>query len=354
MIRWQGTILAGLMGLGLAASAHAAPAAPADAVQPTYLGVVATPLTDSMKESAKVETGVAVSQVLSGSPAAKVELRENDVITAVGNTAITTPRQLADTVRQYRTGDKVKIVWFRDGKRMQDTVTLAAGPAPGGPAESPPVARPPTTEKTTPSGTAPYGEAYFGVVPGPMTADMMQIAGTDRGVVIRGMTEGSPASRAGLQAGDVITSVNGKDVTDPKSLIDMVRPHKPGDSLRITYYRMGKRHEAAVMLSERPGSLVKPGDGLPTPGGDLSGEMTPEMRKLMENMRPQIDELLKQLQEQGKLKPGQLPAPSGKTATPPEAYDAGKDIGRIMERLDRLDRRLGDIEKRLDAIEKKK
>jgi tetrahydromethanopterin S-methyltransferase subunit G len=37
-----------------------------------------------------------------------------------------------------------------------------------------------------------------------------------------------------------------------------------------------------------------------------------------------------------------------------EPYDIGKDMGRIMERLEQMDRRLGEIEKRLDQIEKKK
>jgi len=36
-----------------------------------------------------------------------------------------------------------------------------------------------------------------------------------------------------------------------------------------------------------------------------------------------------------------------------EPYGVGKDIGQILERLERLDKRLGDIERRLDRLEKK-
>jgi membrane-associated protease RseP (regulator of RpoE activity) len=354
----------------LAATAQAASvpldrkAAPAEAAPSTYLGVVATPLTDAQKEKMKVETGVYVSQVLPGSPAAKADLQEGDVITAVGNTSITSPRQLAEVVHQYKNGEKVKVVWFRDGKRVQETATIMAAPADVMSDVKPTDGKATTSAKAaepvkpTPTGTA-GGEAYLGVVAGPMTGDMMDIAGTDRGVIIKGLTEGSPASKGGLQAGDVITSVDGADVNDPKTLIDIVRTRKAGDTLRVTYYRMGKRREAAVVLGERPAPAGRPGGTLTIPGPgpgagmELPQDMSPEMRKYLESMRPQIDEWMKQFEEQGGAMP-RSGRPGSPSAAAPPPYDAGKDIGRILERLDQLNKRLDDIEKRLDQVEKKK
>jgi len=340
-------------GREVAAADPTAPDRKTDRPEPdgaTYLGVIVSPLSARAKEIAKVETGVLVTQVMPGSPAAKVDIRPDDVITAVGNTAIGSPQQLADCVRQYRVSEKVRVIWFRDGKRMQDTVTLAAMPA-----ERPSSARPsePRQPEARPpeSKDSPPGEAYMGIVGGPMTGDMAEIAGVKRGVVIRGLTEGSPAAKAGLQAGDVITSVDGKDIVDPGALVEIVRTRKAGDVLRVVYYRMGRRLDANVRLGSRPPEAGRPGEGRMPGAPDEFPGVAPEMRKYLEGMRPQIEEWLKQFEGQGMPRPARPMVPPGGTTEP---YDVGKDMGRILERLEQLDRRLGDIEKRLDQLEKKK
>ena len=198
-----------------------------------------------------------------------------------------------------------------------------------------------------------------------MTDEMKEFSKIDHGVLVESLSVDSPAAKAGLQAGDVITAIDGKDVNAPKTLVDLVRSHKPGDTIHVTYYRMSKRSEAAVTLGERPGEAVRPRE-TPMPGvtpDDIEG-MSPEMRKYLDSLRPEIEDWMKRFGSPEMSRPGARPlTPPGTGSTPPGSaaspgtgampYDVGKDLGRILERLDRMEHRLTDIEKRLDQIEKK-
>ena len=65
------------------------------------------------------------------------------------------------------------------------------------------------------------------------------------------MANGSPAAGAGLQAGDVITAVDGTAVSSPVDLAQQVRSHQPGDQVTITYSRGGNSTDAQVQLGDR-------------------------------------------------------------------------------------------------------
>jgi predicted metalloprotease with PDZ domain len=63
---------------------------------------------------------------------------------------------------------------------------------------------------------------------------------------------GSPAYDAGLEQDDVITAVDGKSVTTPSQIQDILRAHKPGDQLRIAFTRRSGPATASVTLKEDP------------------------------------------------------------------------------------------------------
>ena len=202
---------------------------------------------------------------------------------------------------------------------------------------------------------------------------MKPIAGTDRGVLINSLKDGSPAADAGLLPGDVVTAVDGKDVSAPAELVDCIRGHKPGDNLRIVYYRSGKKRTAEVKLAARPAEERRPEGGgtFETPEGLM--EQVPELKGYMGQLRrwleqnrsrrdgQQFPEQMPNMpmpthppeMPQTPHRPYALPVPPAATAPSQNSYDVGKDVGKILERLDRLDKRLGDIERRLDRIEKK-
>jgi putative serine protease PepD len=82
----------------------------------------------------------------------------------------------------------------------------------------------------------------------------IQLSGTssDTGARIAQVRPGTPAVKAGLRAGDVITSVAGNRVKSADELRAEINAHKPGDTISITYTRGGRAHTAHVTLASRP------------------------------------------------------------------------------------------------------
>ena len=63
---------------------------------------------------------------------------------------------------------------------------------------------------------------------------------------------GSPGEQAGLQAGDIITSVGGRGVEEGRDLATLLLPYRPGDVLAITVLRGGETLEIDVTLGTLP------------------------------------------------------------------------------------------------------
>lgn len=69
-------------------------------------------------------------------------------------------------------------------------------------------------------------------------SDDMVSSGYPAGVLIRQVTSGSPADKAGLKAGDIITSFNGTVVKSTEELVEQVQGVNDGDTVRIVYKRL--------------------------------------------------------------------------------------------------------------------
>jgi len=74
----------------------------------------------------------------------------------------------------------------------------------------------------------------------------------DAGVEVTDVASDSPAADAGLQAGDVITAIDGTDVSTPLALRAAVQEHSSGDEITVTYTRDGTSSTADVTLTSRP------------------------------------------------------------------------------------------------------
>ena len=82
-------------------------------------------------------------------------------------------------------------------------------------------------------------------------------SGGTGGVTVAAVTAGAPAATAGLQVGDVIKSVGGKEVAEPDDVAAAIQDRRPGET------RRGRGHAAAaseqtvdVTLGERPASAT--------------------------------------------------------------------------------------------------
>jgi putative serine protease PepD len=71
------------------------------------------------------------------------------------------------------------------------------------------------------------------------------------GAQISRVQSGSPAAKAGLKSGDVITSVDGNSITTADDLTAAVSARQPGDRVTITYVRNGNTKTAKVTLGNR-------------------------------------------------------------------------------------------------------
>jgi serine protease Do len=75
--------------------------------------------------------------------------------------------------------------------------------------------------------------------------------GAPYGVVIEGVEPGSPAEKAGLKGGDVISSVNGTAVKTGNDLVNPIASAPIGSKVRITYYRDKEKKETTATVEDR-------------------------------------------------------------------------------------------------------
>jgi serine protease Do len=73
------------------------------------------------------------------------------------------------------------------------------------------------------------------------------------GAVVGDLAENSPSAKAGLKSGDVIVEFDGKKVSSPKQLTEIVADTPVGKSVAVKYVRDGRAETATVTLGERPG-----------------------------------------------------------------------------------------------------
>ena len=76
--------------------------------------------------------------------------------------------------------------------------------------------------------------------------------GAAEGLLITGIDPNGPAQKAGLQTGDVITTIDGEKAVRTDQLVSVTLTKRPGDKVEIGYTRDGKPATATVTLAEQP------------------------------------------------------------------------------------------------------
>ncbi len=80
-------------------------------------------------------------------------------------------------------------------------------------------------------------QAYLGITGRDVTDSYSQSFGLPSGIYISKVTSGSPADKAGMQAGDIITKFNGNEVKTMSSLQAKLKARKPGETVEVTVQR---------------------------------------------------------------------------------------------------------------------
>jgi len=112
----------------------------------------------------------------------------------------------------------------------------------------------------------------------------LKALGAPYGVVIEGVEPGSPAEKAGLKGGDVITSVNGQPVKTGNDLVNPIAQAPIGSKVKLTFVRDRAQKEATATVEDRtrvfPNSAGRmgdqPGEAAPAEFGLHVEELTPD------------------------------------------------------------------------------
>lgn len=239
------------------------------------LGVSVREVEDEDAKSGRlsVAAGAVVEDVSSGSPAEKAGLRQGDVIVEFDGERVRSARQLTRLVQETPAGRKVVGIVVRDGQRVTLTIELREGTAsvfeglgeldrwgrdfavkiPSPPA--PPTAR----GKTVPPSIwrmddlLGRGSSRFGLTVDALSPQLAQYFGTKEGVLVTSVRDDSVAARAGVKAGDVITTFNGSGVDDPAELRRRLQDVDDGEEFTIGVMRDKK----AQTLKGRLDSAVR-------------------------------------------------------------------------------------------------
>ncbi|MFG6456893.1 DegQ family serine endoprotease [Roseateles sp. BYS96W] len=93
---------------------------------------------------------------------------------------------------------------------------------------------------------------YLGVLPDDITKEIAEAIGLGKaqGAVIRSVVAGSPAEKAGVEGGDVVTKVDGKTVDKAADLRRLVAAVKPGAKTTLTVFRRGVTKDIVVTIGE--------------------------------------------------------------------------------------------------------
>jgi len=96
---------------------------------------------------------------------------------------------------------------------------------------------------------------WIGVEPQNLSKELSESLGLPNntsGVLLSGVLEGGPAARGGAKPGDVLIAVNGKPITDVRSLLNQIAQISPGNDAKLTILRKGKEMELTAQTGKRP------------------------------------------------------------------------------------------------------
>lgn len=128
-----------------------------------------------------------------------------------------------------------------------------------------------------PQGPMGWESEVLGVETEPVSSQLAEFFGVKEGVLVRSVAKDSPAEKAGIRAGDVITRAGGAEVSRPGELSRRLREAERGTAVPLTLVRNKKQMTVNVTPEHGPDILRHSGLGrspsLPTPFAALPSSM---------------------------------------------------------------------------------
>lgn len=197
--------------------------------------------------------GVKINEVIAESPAFKAGLKVNDIIIKINDDAIDNPEKLFETVGKYNAEDKIKLTYIRDGKRTTINVQLEKN-------KVAPQVRGYNFER--PNKTAP-GKGFSFAIPNmpeiegllgnytkkPKIGISIEDLPVGDGVVVKKVTEGSLAEKAGIKVNDIILKYNDEPI---KEVNDLKWEYlEAGKKLQFEILRNGEKKTIELVIPKK-------------------------------------------------------------------------------------------------------
>lgn len=180
------------------------------------VGVQIQDLTPELAEAFGLKdttSGAVIVQVLEDSPAERVGLQAGDIVLSLNDVPVVNAAELRNRVGLMRAGETINITVLRDGEEKNYEVTISE-------------------DETIAGQPSAHNERLKGLT----LTELDQrhpLYGEVEGVIVAGIENDSPAWRAGLREGDVITSVNRQGVVNVNDFLEIVDNQQGALLLRI-------------------------------------------------------------------------------------------------------------------------
>jgi serine protease Do len=217
-----------------------------------YLGVSAAEITEEAAAQLELPAGtkgVMVAEVIPGEAADRAGLKPYDVITSVNGEKVASPIDLTTKITSVNVGDSAEIRYYRKGKERTLKVKLGERPKQLAGLSGEDAPPPPRKKNTRESPMKEWGfEAEelnegvardFGIPP--------EVAKNLKGVIITDLAFGKAAAESGMNRGDLILDVGGKEIRNLAALEDALRSIK-GNSTMIRTKRLAPNGEGPVQV----------------------------------------------------------------------------------------------------------
>jgi len=208
-----------------------------------WLGVEIQPVTEEIAEGIGVKSGqgTLVAAVMPESPAAKAGLRPGDLILRAGETEIADAKALSRLIAATPAGTSLSLEVYRDGGKQQVPLVVGAM-VPDERIAAAPEAK---SEKTG---------ARLGLYLAPLTPEAreaMKLGKDSQGVVVARVEKDSPAERAGIEPGSLISMVGQQEVDAPEDVVKAVQgaAAEQRTTILLRVEQDGQRRFVAVRLA---------------------------------------------------------------------------------------------------------
>jgi Do/DeqQ family serine protease len=186
-----------------------------------------------------VDKGVVVRTIEADAPAYKSELRPFDVITQVDNSPVNSDTQLQREILKKKVGQNVELTVWRKGQTLKIAVTT--GELPNDISRA-------SNELTPPAPTKPEDSNKFGLQVQELTKEVAARLklNVQQGVIVTDVADNSLAAAQDIQREDVITEVDGKQVTSVTSFRQALNKADPRKGILLYLDRKGSKTFAVL------------------------------------------------------------------------------------------------------------